>query len=125
MSARIVAGTAHASLAAAVASVLGTTVTACDVERFPDGELRPVVASVRGEDVYVVQPTGPPVNEHVVELLLVLDACRRAGAGRVTAVVPYFGYARQDRRTRSGEAVGARVIADGLVVAGAQRFVVV
>ena len=99
--------------------------TACEVERFPDGELRPVVVSVRGEDVYVVQPTGPPVNEHLVELLLVLDACRRAGADRVTAVVPYFGYARQDRRARTGEAVGARVVADALVSAGAQRLVVV
>ncbi|MGE5760049.1 MAG: ribose-phosphate diphosphokinase [Gemmatimonadota bacterium] len=125
MSVRIVAGTAHPSLAAAVASALGCALTACEVERFPDGELRPVVVSVRGEDVYVVQPTGPPVNEHLVELLLVLDACRRAGADRVTAVVPYFGYARQDRRARTGEAVGARVVADALVSAGAQRLVVV
>src|SRR5512144_1867991 len=124
MSVRILAGTAHPSLAAAVASALGCALTACEVERFPDGELRPVVVSVRGEDVYVVQPTGPPVNEHLVELLLVLDACRRAG-DRVTAVVPYFGYARQDRRARTGEAVGARVVADALVSAGAQRLVVV
>src|SRR5512144_2847787 len=124
MSVRILAGTAHPSLAAAVASALGCALTACEVERFPDGELRPVVVSVRGEDVYVVQPTGPPVNEHLVELLLVLDACRR-GADRVTAVVPYFGYARQDRRARTGGAVGARVVADALVSAGAQRLVVV
>ena len=70
----------------------------CDVKRFPDGELRPIIGHVRGDDVYVVQPTGPAVNEHLVELLLLLDACRRGDADRVTAVVPYFGYARQDRR---------------------------
>ena len=99
--------------------------TGCKVERFPDGELRPVVANVRRDDVYVLEPTGPPVSEHVVELLLLLDACRRAGAERVTAVVPYFGYARQDRLGQAGEAVGARVIADALVSAGAQRLVVV
>ena len=97
----------------------------CEVVRFPDGELRPVVGSMRGDDVYVIQPTGPPVNEHLVELLLLLDACRRAGAGRITAVVPYFGYARQDRRGRPGEAVGARVAADVLAAAGAQRLIVV
>jgi len=125
MSARVVPGTANAALAAAVAAELGTEPCSCAVERFPDGELRPAVANVRGEDVYVIQPTGPPVNDHVVELLLLLDACRRAGADRLTAVVPYFGYARQDRRGKAGEAVGARVVADALAVAGADRLVVV
>jgi ribose-phosphate pyrophosphokinase len=104
---------------------LSCELTTCEVERFPDGELRPVIENVRGDDVYVVEPTGPPVSENVVELLLLLDACRRAGAGRLTAVVPYFGYARQDRRSKAGEAVGARVIADALVSAGAQRLVIV
>ena len=125
MSLRIVAGTANVALAVDVAAALSCELTACEVERFPDGELRPLVANVRGHDVYVVEPTGPPVNANVVELLLLLDACRRAGAERLTAVVPYFGYARQDRRTKAGEAVGARVIADALVSAGAQRLVVV
>ena len=125
MSLRVVTGTANGALASAVAAGLSRETTACEVERFPDGELRPAVANVRGDDVYVVEPTGPPVGEHVVELLLLLDACRRAGADRVTAVVPYFGYARQDRRGKTGEAVGARVIADALVSAGAQRLVVV
>ncbi len=125
MSLRIVAGTANVSLAVDVAAALSCELTACKVERFPDGELRPAVANVRGDDVYVVEPTGPPVSENVVELLLLLDACRRAGAERVTAVVPYFGYARQDRRSKAGEAVGARVIAGALVSAGAQRIVIV
>jgi ribose-phosphate pyrophosphokinase len=97
----------------------------CELDRFPDGELRPVVNPVRGDDVYVIQPTGPPVSDHLMELLLLLDACRRDGAGRITAVVPYFGYARQDRRGRSGEPVGARVVADALTASGAQCLVVV
>ncbi|HET7487801.1 MAG TPA: ribose-phosphate pyrophosphokinase [Acidimicrobiales bacterium] len=125
MTARILPGTANRPLAAAMAQALGTELTQCHVDRFPDGELRPVIAPVRGEDVYVVQPTSPPVNEHVVELLLLLDACRRAGADRVTAVIPYFGYARQDRRASSGEAVGARVVAGAIAGAGADRLVVV
>jgi ribose-phosphate pyrophosphokinase len=125
MTAHVVPGTANAALAAAVAAELGTNLCPCNVERFPDGELRPVVSDVLGNDVYVIQPTGPPVNDHLVELLLLLDACRRAGADRLTAVVPYFGYARQDRRGRAGEAVGARVVADALTAAGAHRLVVI
>ncbi|WP_046469813.1 ribose-phosphate diphosphokinase [Allosalinactinospora lopnorensis] len=125
MTFRIVSGTASPELAGATAAALGTGLAACRVERFPDGELRPGVGHLRGADVYVVQSTGPPVNENIMELLLLLDACRRAGAGRVTVVVPYFGYARQDRRGAAGEAVGARVVADTLMAAGAQRLVVV
>ena len=122
---RVVSGTANTPLAAAIAARLGSETAVCAVERFPDGELRPAVAEVRGEDVYVVQPTGPPVNDNVVELLLLLDACQRAGADRVTAVIPYYGYARQDRRGAAGEAVGARVIADAIAAAGADRLIVI
>lgn len=125
MALRVVPGSANRALARAVGALLGMDPTVCEVERFPDGELRPVVEDVRGADVYVVQSTGPPVNEHLVELLLLLDACRRAGADRITAVVPYFGYARQDRRLREGQAVGARVCADALAASGADRLVVV
>lgn len=81
---RIVSGSANPSLAVAVAATLGLELLHCSVERFPDGELRPAVAEVGGDDVYVVQPTGPPVNENVVELLQLVDACRRAGADRIT-----------------------------------------
>jgi len=104
---------------------LGADTLVGEVERFPDGELRPIMLGVRGDDVFVVQPTGPPVNDHLVELLLLIDACRRAGAGRVTAVVPYFGYARQDRRNRDGQAIGARVVAATIASAGADRLVVI
>jgi ribose-phosphate pyrophosphokinase len=125
MTARLVSGSGPAALASAVAAELGTELVPCEVERFPDGELRPVVAEVRGDDVFVFRSTGPPVNEHVVELLLLLDACRRAGAQRITAVVPYFGYARQDRRSNVGEAVGSRVLVDAVASSGADRLLVV
>ena len=125
MSLCIVAGTANPTLADAVASGIGSVGMRSGLERFPDGELRPVVGSMRGDDVYVFQSTAPPVNEHLIELALLLDACRRAGSTRVTAVVPYFGYARQDRRSRPGQAIGSRVAADILASAGADRIVVV
>ncbi|MFF8994567.1 ribose-phosphate diphosphokinase [Streptomyces sp. NPDC014983] len=125
MGVRVVAGTAHRALADAIATALGAVPVECESTRFPDGEVRPVVGQVRGGDVYVVQPTGPHVSEHLIELFLLLDACRRGGADRITAVVPYFGYARQDRRTREGQPVGARVVAEALATAGAHRLLVV
>jgi ribose-phosphate pyrophosphokinase len=103
----------------------GDELAPSSLERFPDGELCPNVGDLRGEDVYVIQSTGPPVSENLTELLLLLDACRRSGARRITAVVPYFGYARQDRRSRAGEAVGARVATDVIAAAGADRLVVI
>lgn len=121
----IVAGSANPALARAVAAELGVPPGQSDLDRFPDGEVRPTVRQVRGEDVYVVQPTGPPVNDNLVELLLLVDACRRCGAGRVTAVVPYFGYARQDRRSQEGQALGARVAVQAVAAAGADRLLVV
>ena len=122
---RIVSGSANPGLAAAVANHLGVEADGCATERFPDGELRPTVENVCGADVYVIQPTSPPVSEHIIELLMLLDACRRARAARVTAVVPYFGYARQDRRTAGGQAIGSSVVAEAITAAGADRLVVV
>ena len=115
---RIVSGSANPGLASAVANYLGVDSDGCTLERYPDGEVRPIVENVCGADVYVIQPTAPPVNEHLVELLLLLDACRRARAARVAAVVPYFGYARQDRRTAPGQALGVTVVADAIAAAG-------
>jgi ribose-phosphate pyrophosphokinase len=108
-----------------VARVLGTRLVGMRLERFPDGEICPCLGPVRGADIYVIQPTGPPVNDNLVELLLLLDACRRAGADRVTAVVPYFGYARQDRRAGDRRPISARVAAEAIAGAGASRLVVV
>ncbi len=122
---RIVSGSANPGLASAIANHLGVSCNGVTLERYPDGELRPVVEKACGADVYIVQPTSPPVNDHVLELLLLIDACRRARAVRVTAVVPYFGYARQDRRTAPGQALGAAVIADAIAAAGADRLIVV
>jgi ribose-phosphate pyrophosphokinase len=125
MDLRIVPGSANPVLADATSRALDIEPARCELERFPDGELRPVVDYLRGGDVYVIQPTGPPVSDHLLELLLLLDACRRGGARRITAVVPYFGYARQDRRSAPGEPVGARVVADALAASGAHRLIVI
>ena len=113
MSLEIISGTANYGLAQAVATTLGIELTPRTIERFPDGELNiEIQQSVRGCDVYLIQPTSPPVDEHLFELFLLADACRRAGATHLTAVIPYFGYARQDRRAHGREPVSARLVAD-------------
>jgi ribose-phosphate pyrophosphokinase len=121
----ILSGTANSALTTAIAALLGTPARQRDIDRFPDGELGiSLLESVRGDDVYVVQPASPPVNEHLMELLLMADACRRDGAARITAVMPYVGYARQDRRT-GRSALGGRLVADLLAAAGVDSVVAV
>lgn len=111
----LLAGSANPALSAAIGARLMLTPVRRIVARFPDSELHiELQDSVRGADLFIVQPTSPPADEHLVELLLLADAARRAGAAAVTAVMPYFGYARQDRRATGREPVGARVIADAL-----------
>jgi ribose-phosphate pyrophosphokinase len=106
-------GRAHPDLGAAVAAELGVEPGRCILETFPDHEFRvQILEAVEGRQVFILQPTGPPAAKHFLELMLMADACRRAGASRVIAVVPYFGYARQDRRAHSGEPVGARLMAE-------------
>jgi ribose-phosphate pyrophosphokinase len=115
MTAVIISGGAHPALARAVAAAGGFRTVAAELERLPDAELVGVADSVRGEDVYLIQPTPPPPESHLFELLLLADAVRRAGAARITGVVPYLGYARQDRRAAGRRvAVGAKVVADVL-----------
>lgn len=122
----LLAGLANPSLAEGVARALGVNLADCELSRFPDGEMHvDVRETVRDADVYLLQPTIPPIEAHLLQLLLLADACRRGGAMRVTAVVPYFGYARQDRRATGREAVGARVIAETLRSAGIDRVVAV
>ncbi len=125
MNLKILSGRANPGLAEGVASRLGTPLGECLVEDFPDGECQVEIREdVKGRDVYLLQPTGPPVEKNLLELLLMADACRRVGAERLTAVVPYFGYARQDRRVKGTEAVGARLVAD-LLGARLDRLAVV
>ena len=122
----LLAGTAHPALAAAVARALGRPLGACRVQRFPDGEISVEVdESVRGHDVFILQPTAPPVNDNLVELLIFADACRRASAERVTAIVPYFGYARADRRHGHRRAVSASLVALLIQSAGFDRVITV
>ncbi|MBJ6765020.1 ribose-phosphate pyrophosphokinase [Myxococcaceae bacterium JPH2] len=110
----LVIGSASPHLGRALAQALGVAPAACKLERFPDGEMHVEVPAdtVRGRAVVLVQSASAPVGEHLLELLLLADACWRAGAARMEAVVPYVGYARQDRRGRPGEALGGRLVAD-------------
>lgn len=122
----LLAGSANRPLAQMIAGALRLDLGRLTINRFPDGELHIEIGeSVRGHDVYLIQPTSPPVGEHLLELLLLADACRRAGAAHVSAVVPYLGYARQDRRTTGREPVSARVVADLLQTAGINRVLAV
>jgi ribose-phosphate pyrophosphokinase len=122
----LLAGRSNAALAKATAAELGTRLCNARLETFPDGELHvEIEESLRGHDVFVLQATSPPAETHLMELLLMADACRRAGASRLTAVTPYFGYARQDRRASGREAVGARVVTDLLEAVRFDRAVAV
>lgn len=123
---RLLAGTANPRLCRAIADHLGIPLSRVLLSRFSDGEIRvKVEESLRGMDVFVVQPTCAPVNENVMELLILLDAIRRASAARVTVVMPYYGYARQDKKIAPREPVSARLIADMISLAGAHRILTV
>jgi ribose-phosphate pyrophosphokinase len=117
-------GNANPALAHDIARHLKVPMGRASVGRFSDGEINvEIMENIRGRDVFIVQPTCPPANDHLMELLVMVDACRRASAARITAVVPYFGYGRQDRRPRATRAaITARLVADMLVTAGVQRL---
>jgi ribose-phosphate pyrophosphokinase len=120
-------GNANPTLAHDIARHLMVPVGRAAVGRFSDGEVNvEIMENVRGRDVFIVQPTSPPANDHLMELLVMADACRRASAARVTAVVPYFGYARQDRRPRATRsAITAKLVADLISTAGVNRLLTV
>ncbi len=117
-------GNANPVLANEIARHLHIPVGRAQVTRFSDGECNiELMENIRGRDVFLVQSTCPPANDHLMELLVMADACRRASAARITAVVPYFGYARQDRRPRATRsAITAKLVADMIVTAGVQRL---
>lgn len=118
-------GPASLHLGAGICETLRISPAPYDCRRFPDGEAQVELhESVRGHDVYILQATSPPVEEHLIQLLLLADACRRAGAARLTAVIPYFGYARQDRRT-DRRSLGARVAANVVGSAGFDRLMLI
>ncbi len=118
------AGTANPALAGAIADELGVRPGICSVERFPDGELSVRLDEpVRRREVFIVQPTAPPVDDHLFELLTFADACRRSAATRITAVVPYFGYARSDKRHARREPITASLVARLMEAAGIDHVV--
>jgi ribose-phosphate pyrophosphokinase len=122
----LIAGTAHPKLAQAISAELDIPLARAHVARFPDGEIDiKVLDDLRGTDCFVLQPTCPPVNEAWVELLLILDTLQRSSAGRITAVIPYFGYARKDRKDEGRVPISAKVVANTLVGAGADRVLTV
>lgn len=119
---KILSGTANPDLAREVADYLELSVAPVKIQPFSDGEIYvQIQESVRGVDCFLVQPTCTPVNENLMELLILLDALKRASAGRITVVMPYFGYGRQDRKAAGREAITAKLVADLLTTAGAQR----
>lgn len=119
---KIFAGNSSKKLAQAICKQLDLELGKVEVGKFSDGETAVnIQESVRGCDVFIVQSTNTPVNDNLMELLLIIDACKRASAGRITAVIPYFGYARQDRKARARDPISAKLIADILQTAGANR----
>ncbi len=121
---QIFSGTANPALSEGIASYLNCALGKLRIERFSDGELYVKFdESVRGADVFLIQPTCPPVDQHVMELLILLDTLRRASAGRITAVIPYYGYARQEKKERPREPITAKLVADLLKTSGADRVV--
>ena len=121
---KIFSGNSNRPLAEDICRYLGTSVGAATVGRFADGEINVQIdENVRGCDCYVVQPTCRPVNENLVELLIMIDALRRASAGRITAVIPYFGYARADRKTAPRVPISSKLVANLITTAGANRVI--
>ena len=123
---RLIAGRANPELAKEIATALGVSLCDIKITTFTDSETHvQIEESVRGKDVFIIQPTCLPVNENLMELLIMIDACHRASARQITAIVPYFGYARQDHKSTGREPVTAKMVADILTTAGVNRVVAV
>lgn len=120
---RIFSGTAHRDLAERIAAYVGSPLGQANISRFPDGEIFvKILDNIRGEDVFIVQPTCKPPNENLMELLIMIDAARRASANRITAVIPFYGYGRQDRKDQPRVPITAKLVANLLVAAGTTRL---
>jgi ribose-phosphate pyrophosphokinase len=123
---KIFSGRANEPLARAICQSIGLELGQCTIKPFPDGEtFVKIEENVRGEEVFVVQPTSPPTNHHLMELFIMMDALRRASAARITAVLPFYGYARQDRKDQPRVPITAKLVANLLVASGANRILTV
>ena len=123
---RLFAGRANPALAKEIAAILGVELGKITVEPFPNSETRvQIEESIRGTDIYIVQPTSEPANENLMELLITIDAMKRASARQITAIIPYFGYARQDHKTTGREPISAKLVANLLTTAGASRVMAI
>jgi len=121
---KLFGGSCNPKLTEDIAASMGVPIGEARLKRFADSEVSfQITDNVRGADVFVIQPTAPPVNEHLVEMLVMIDAFKRASAGRITAVLPYYGYARQDRKDRPRVPISAKLVADLLSTAGTNRVV--
>ena len=121
---KVFAGNSHLELAEEIASIMGKPLGKATVSKFSDGEISVNLGeTVRGVDCYIVQSTCDPVNDNLMEILIMIDAMKRASAGRINAVIPYYGYARQDRKAKARDPITAKLVADMLVAAGADRVV--
>ncbi|MDJ0626219.1 MAG: ribose-phosphate pyrophosphokinase [Candidatus Caenarcaniphilales bacterium] len=123
-SVKLFSGRANYSLSQEIAQQLGTELSGINISPFSDGELYvKVLESVRGDDVFLIQPTSPPTNDSIMELLIIIDALKRASAERITVIMPYYGYARQDRKATGREPITSKLVADLLKTAGVHRVV--
>lgn len=121
---KIFSGNANRSLAEKICKELGVPLGECDVNHFSDGEINVNISeTVRGVDVFIIQPTCTPVNDNLMETLILIDAVKRASAGRINAVIPYYGYARQDRKAKAREPITAKLVANLFTMAGADRVI--
>lgn len=121
---KIFSGNANRSLAEKICKELGVPLGECDVNHFSDGEINVNIGeTVRGIDVFIIQPTCTPVNDNLMETLILIDAVKRASAGRINAVIPYYGYARQDRKAKAREPITAKLVANLFTMAGADRVI--
>ena len=123
---KLIAGNSNIDLAKSISSYIGVKLADAHIRKFADGEIFVKInENIRGEDIFIIQSTSPPVNDNLMELLIAIDAARRASAKRITAVMPYFGYARQDRKDEGRTSISAKLIANLITSAGANRVVTI